>query len=1111
MQDVIFNGSSLRKPVARASVELIFDNSLGRAAGHWSQYAEVSVRRVLARDGESSYFINNTHVRRRDVHDIFLGTGLGPRAYAIIEQGMISRIIEARPEDLRVFLEEAAGISKYKERRRETEHRLESTRENLARVDDIRRELALQVEKLAHQAEVAQRYNEFAAERQLKQNLLWFLRKSDAEAEAQRHAREIEKTGIELEAEIAHLREIESGLEHTRAAHFAAGDALNVAQGELYSANSEVSRLEGELRFVVDTRQRIEVQLEQLRAQQDAGERQEAELREAAQMWQGRLSQARERLDSARRRLAEDSERLPQAAQVFREAQDRLETQRQMIAQSEQIFQVEQAHLAHARKALDGLNSREERLIAEGRELAAPDAVELERLQAELEVSSAELARQEALLAQVEQGRGGAEASRQAAQEQLQALEREFSGIEAKLLTLQQIQNQVDENEQTHDWVERNRLAGRSRLWQKIRVERGWEAAFESVLREKLHALELHESQALERLLDDPPPSKLAAFMPGDGPEPQTVAGLRPLADMVVALETGIAPVVRAWLHGYYAAEGTPTRASRMDLPPGAVLVSRDGHQYDRFSVVFHAPEPGDSGVLARQQEIEALALDARQRQDHIDSARRELASLESALSEHDEGLATLRAAGAALKQRHHERQIEQLRLIQEQDRYAERRSQIEREQEEIAQLKSVERTNEAASEAKAELEKQRLEALCARLEELVVEHDAAESSLEAQRSALQQAQREVQTAEFEERECLSKINEIERSLKVLTEQISTARKQLESLQGELGGLHDEGLREALQQALEGRVRCEQQLAAARSGQENIAGELRSAEESKFACEQKLQPLRDRIGELRLKEQAARLGQEQFAAQLAEAGADETALAGALKQGQKAAPLQGEITRLTNAIAELGAINMAALEELTASRERQQYLDAQSADLSEALETLEGAIRKIDRETRELLQKTFDAVNGHFGVLFPALFGGGEARLSMTGEEVLDCGVEVIARPPGKKNSTIHLLSGGEKALTAIALVFAMFQLNPAPFCLLDEVDAPLDDTNTERFCDLVREMARQTQFLFISHNKITMELAGQLIGVTMQEQGVSRLVAVDIDEALKLREEVAA
>ncbi len=372
-------------------------------------------------------------------------------------------------------------------------------------------------------------------------------------------------------------------------------------------------------------------------------------------------------------------------------------------------------------------------------------------------------------------------------------------------------------------------------------------------------------------------------------------------------------------------------------------------------------------------------------------------------------------------------------------------------------------------------------------------------------------AEREVQETGYAEKDCISKISEIERSSKVLLEHAQNADRSLEQLQAELAGVDDQVLRTQLQRGLATRLAREQSLAAARSRQEEIASALRSSEEARLAREQKLQPLRDRIADLRLKEQAARIASDQFAQQLREAGADDAALAAAMKEGQKAASLQGEITRLTNLIAELGAINMAALEELTANQERKQFLDAQSADLTAALETLENAIRRIDRETRALLQTTFDTVNRGFGEMFPALFGGGEAQLIMTGEEILDCGVQVMGRPPGKKNTTIHLLSGGEKALAAIALVFSFFQLNPAPFCLLDEVDAPLDDANTERFCDLVEKMSQQTQFLFISHNKITMEMAHQLIGVTMQERGVSRVVAVDIEEALKLREEPAA
>ncbi|HZT62469.1 MAG TPA: chromosome segregation protein SMC [Burkholderiales bacterium] len=1111
MQDVIFNGSSLRKPVARASVELSFDNSLGRAAGQWSQYAEISVKRVLQRDGESSYFINNSHVRRRDVQDIFMGTGLGPRAYAIIEQGMISRIIEARPEELRVFLEEAAGVSKYKERRRETEHRLADTRENLSRVADIRQELGSQIDRLEKQAEIARRYNELSAERAQKQNLLWLLRRNEGQNEAQRHARDIERVGIELESETARLRENERALEQARAEHYAAGDALSAAQGELYGANADVSRLETEIRYVADSRQRLETQLAQMRAQRDAGRRSELDQREALGDWEARLAESREALEQAKRRLDEEKVKLPQAEQAARLLLGRIAGERELIAQAEQAFQVRQAHLAHANKTLQSLEQRGEKLFAERAELVPPDSAAMVRLGDELTQSRGELARQQALLDQLEAARVSVDERRRTDGDTLQTLERELSTLEGKLATLQNIQSQVEENSKIQDWIARHQLASKARLWQKIRVEQGWETAVESVLRERLHAMEMSDPELLQRLLEDPPPARVSAFSPGSDAELRREKGLTPLADYVNSAEPAVLAVVKAWLAPYYAVEGVPRLLTRMKLSPHAVLVNREGHQFGRFGVSFHAPDPADSGILARQREIEALVQEAAARQAEIEKKRGGLSDLEHSLGEHDEGLAKLRAAGGALKQRHHELELEHLKLTQGEDRYQERSRQIEGELAEITSQQAHERSAQAAAEASLEKHQAEIDELYRRVEVSQKEHEGLEAKLEQQRQRVLEAERDTQQLGFKERECISKISDINDSFNVLHDQIDQADQNLEKLKAELAAIDDQTLRSQLQKGLEARIAREQSLAGVRNQQEEIAARLRAFEEARLGAEHKLQPLRDRIAELRLKEQAAQITAEQFAEQLRQAGADEAALVAAMKEGQKAAPLQGEITRLTNALTELGAINMAALEELTVSQERKQFLDAQAADLGAALETLENAIRRIDRETRDLLQSTFDTVNRHFGEMFPALFGGGEAQLFMTGEEILDCGVQVMGRPPGKKNTTIHLLSGGEKALTAIALVFSMFQLNPAPFCLLDEVDAPLDDANTERFCNLVGKMSQQTQFLFISHNKITMEMANQLVGVTMQERGVSRVVAVDIDEALKLREEPAA
>jgi chromosome segregation protein len=1113
MQDVIFNGSALRKPVARASVELVFDNSLGKAAGQWSQYAEIAVKRTLQRDGESSYYINGTQVRRRDVQDIFLGTGVGPRAYAIIEQGMISRVIEAKPEELRVFLEEAAGVSKYKERRRETEHRLEDTRENLARVDDIRSELAGQIEKLERQAEVARQYKALQAEAAHKQGLLWWLRKRDAENEATRVQREVERTSNELEAETARLREIERRVEEARVEHYAAGDAVAGAQGELYEINTEVSRLEAEVRFASETRQRLEAQVVHLALQIEQWERSRSELAEAAALWEQRRSEAAARMEAANVRQADEEARLPERQEAFRTAQADLEGARIASAQAEQAYQVAQAHLGAADRMIEQLRLRAERLLAEREQLVAPEPGRLEELARGIREAESGAAAAAARIRGLQQDLPVLEAARTAALARLQEIEREANTREGRLATLKRIQEQVEEGGDVGDWLAKHALNGLPRLWQKMTVESGWENAVESVLRERLHALQLGDPQRLATLFDDPPPAKVSVFTPSTSSVAVAAeASLRPLSRLVRFSDDSARPLVEEWLAGCYAHEGIPSLTLRLALPPGAVLVNRDGHQFSRYGVSFHGPDSGDAGILARQREIEALTAELGGFASRVAEAREVHASAERALAGRRQQIAALQGEEGERERAKHELQLEELRTNENIARVRERGEQIAAELDEIARQRAQEEAARGEGERSLGQHEAAIGALSDRLTEARARFEAAGVALTAQREAIQTAARTAHEAVFNERECTSKISEIERSVNVVSEQLRQGAADRETTTAELAGLQDAGLREQLQSALSTRLEREQRLTAARTRQDEIGEMLRSADGERLEVEQRLPPLRERIGELRLKEQAARLAVEQFAQQLADTGADESALAAAFEANKvRPGALQAEIQRLQQAMAELGAINMAALEELGIASERKGFLDAQAADLSQALETLENAIRRIDRETREMLRETFDEANRHFGQLFPTLFGGGEAKLVMTGEEILDAGIEVRAQPPGKRNSTIHLLSGGEKALTAISLVFALFQLNPAPFCLLDEVDAPLDDSNTERFCNLVRRMADQTQFLFISHNKITMEIAAQLVGVTMPEQGVSRVVAVDIEEALRLKEAVAA
>ena len=1111
MQDVIFNGSAQRKPLARASVELVFDNSLGRASGQWSQYAELSVKRILQRDGESSYYINQTHVRRRDVTDVFLGTGLGPRAYAIVEQGMISRVIEAKPEELRVFLEEAAGVSRYKERRKETESRLGETRENLSRVNDIRHELGMQIEKLEAQATIASQYKEFQQNMQTRQQLLWFVRRREAAAERDRHAQEIGRVTNEMEADTARLRQVEAQVEAARQAHYEAGDTLNAAQAGLYAANAEVARHESELRYVEETRQRLESDETERRVQLAAWREQRAQFTQSLHGWAARSAGTRLRVLEVQQALAVESARTPAAEQAHRLAQERHNAARDAAMQTEGKLQVETANLAHLDQQRLSLMQRRDRLDAELHSLEKPDPQQAAQVQTQLADAAAALERSLAELERLQAEAAGFDARSGAAAEGVAAAEREQTAAEAQLATLLQVQAAADENAPLDAWLARRQLGSVPRLWQKVRIESGWETAVEAVLRERLHALELGEAGALSALDADRPPVRASAFARGSAASAAPLSDYAPLAQKVQVADAAIAGALGDWLHSVYAVERTPSAREREALPAGAVLVGRNGDQFTRCTVSYYAPDPADAGILARQAEIDELREKCKTLAAQAAAARTAASGAASDLAAREAALETGRSNIAELQAARHAAEIERLKLDQALQRFEERAALIRAELEEIR--REAAQGDERIGECRAALARigADLESARAALGALQAEYAAAETELTERRQALQRTEREVQGALFEEREGASKISELDASVRMVDVQIARAEEELGKLVKELATDPVPAVRQALDAAVEARIDCERALARTRESVEAAAGVLRGLEEERLQVETRIAPLRERVMELRMKEQAAQINHDQFDAQLREANADEERLERESEGAPRPSTLQGEITRLAQAIQELGAVNLAALEELATGSERKKFLDAQSADLEEAVTTLEDAIRRIDRDTRELLRGTFDTVNQNFGKLFPVLFGGGEAGLRMTGEEVLDAGVQVMAQPPGKRNTSIHLLSGGEKALTAIALVFALFQLNPAPFCLLDEVDAPLDDTNTDRFCDLVRRMSAQTQFLFISHNKITMEMAEQLIGVTMPESGVSRVVAVDIEEALRLREELAA
>ncbi|MDR0234058.1 MAG: chromosome segregation protein SMC [Zoogloeaceae bacterium] len=1117
MQDVIFNGSTNRKPAARSSVELVFDNSLGRAQGQWSQYAELAVKRVLTRNGQSDYFINNLKVRRKDITDLFLGTGLGPRAYAIIGQGMISRVIEARPDDLRVFLEEAAGVTRYKERRKETEGRLEDTRENLSRVEDIRQELAARMETLEAQAEVARRYHECNDALARKQRLLWLARQGEALLEQESFRLEVDRMEVEQEGTLSALRGTETRLEAAREAHFSAGDAVQRAQADLYAAKAEVTRLETEIRHQKEKRQQTESRLSQLGQEERRWLAETERLASDRQRWEELREAAAARLAEAAARHKTVAERLPQLEAEESAARTNVETLRRNAAQLEQRLQVELAHRANASRALQKLMERQERLQ---KEAGSAGAEMIERFAREREAKEEERARMaerlselEARLQNLRDTRFEQETRRSVAVSEMARLVSEMAALEARHETLTEMQEKQGGGEDRKDWLRRQGLADALPLWRALKVDAGWETAVAAILRERLETLPIPKSslKSVSGWRDDRPDSRVHARL-----EALTHEGsIAPdsLRARVATEDESWRGLLNLWLGGVRTAENLEVALKgRSGLALGECFVTPAGDIVEGHTLALFAPDAADSGgFLERRQEIEGLTARLEELRAKKEVSQREADALAREGKELEEKDRQFSLEQKEMTAKAHALQLEILRLDETETRQRERQERLESSERDLEAETKVERerereAEEAGRQLREELDHLHNEASAARLS-----LDESTRILREARESATLAERELREAEFSGRECAGKLEEI-------AVRQNNAALDLERVRAELAECHamkpdtpSGVLEEALQAALEKYRFQENEMASCRASLEAATSGLRALEEERMRLEQALVPLRERIGDLKLKEQAAGINARQLAEQLLESGCNEVELAMLSEEVKRVKPqaLTQEIGRLQKTIAGLGLVNLAALEELENARERRGFLDEQAADLTEAMEILEAAIRRIDRETRDLLQNTFDTINGHFGRLFPELFGGGKAALVMTGEEILDTGVQVFAQPPGKKNSTIHLLSGGEKALTAIALVFSIFLLNPAPFCLLDEVDAPLDDSNTERFCQMVKKMSGQTQFLFISHNKISMEMAEQLVGVTMQESGVSRVVEVDREAALKMAEEV--
>ncbi|HET8801913.1 MAG TPA: chromosome segregation protein SMC [Marinobacter sp.] len=1103
MTDVIFNGSSARKPVGQASIELVFDNSDGSAPGEFVRFNEISVRRRVSREGQSDYFLNGSKCRRRDITDLFLGTGLGPRSYAIIEQGMISRLIEAKPEELRIYIEEAAGISKYKERRRETENRIRRTHENLERLTDLRDELGRQLQHLERQAAAAEKYKAYKQEERQTKAELTVLRWQALDNDLQASRGQIRETELELEKYLTERVSLETALESLRDNHQERTEHFNKAQARYYEAGADIARIEQSLEHQRERSRQTAAELDQAMAN-------ERELARELEQDESKLAGIQEELDMIEPeqealaiRAEESGEKLQQAEDAMSDWQHRWETFSTRSADARRQAELAQSRIRSLEEAIEQLRSRRERLQDEQALLDGQmDRAELEDLLEQQETLSLQReeaaeqieAAQETLYEARQQQRDG----EQAVADENQRVQSLRAALESQQVLLDEQMGGQDDNLQA--WLSEHALQDAPRVAGALRIDDGWEFAVEQVIGRFTQGLALPGIDALSQALTGAPKGlAVVNSKTGDSPIAGGLAGKVSGVHAVSAMLAGIGT----------AGSLDEALAGRPTLAAGESVMTRDGVWVSRDWVLMPDSDAGQVGIIERQKKVSDLSdqlmqaeaaletVSARQDQLQERTEQAEAARDEAQvrLGEAERELGNLSSKISGLRARAEQIDARLARIRDDSDDVA---VNLDERQEHLQVAREEWQEALAASESSDE-EKERL---LAQRDDLRETLDRLRQEARHDRDHAHQLQLQLQTLNSQRdglRQTIDRMQlqkeRLEERLEILRESRESAEEPIEDLQMQLEGLLDRRLAE------------EEKLGAARDALEEIDREVREKEQGRSGTDHRIQDVRSRLEKLKMESQALEIRSGNHVEQLQELDVKLQDVLSRLPEEANEKDWAESLEKIGNRIQRLGAINLAAIEEYQVQSERKTYLDSQHEDLTEALETLDNAIRKIDRETRQRFKETFDQVNGGLQALFPKVFGGGNAYLELTGEDLLETGVTIMARPPGKKNSTIHLLSGGEKALTAIALVFSIFQLNPAPFCMLDEVDAPLDDANVGRYANMVKEMSSQVQFIYITHNKIAMEMANQLMGVTMHEPGCSRLVSVDVEEAAALAE----
>ena len=1098
--DVIFEGSSARQATAMASVELTFDNADGRVGGQYARFGEISIRREVQRTGQSAYYLNGTRCRRRDIVDVFLGTGFGSRSYSIIEQGMISDLVAAKPDDLRAFLEEAAGISRYKERRRETESRMKVTRENLERLEDIRAELSTRLGHLQRQARAAERYRDLKAERRLRSGQLALLRMRAVDEQLAGSEVAIVRLDTAHQKEVGRVRRLDAEVEQARIVHQERTDALNRIQGHVFRVEADIVRTEESLHHHRKQVANLRAELEDAErraadaATQLAGDEREIDDLEASVAEHGpALAEAGREDEAAATELAE-AERAMAAWQAGWDACNA------RASQGERELTVEANRAEHLEQGVAALRRRLEELAAEPgapanaaadpRNLAAAVAEAQERhdrLESALETCLENLSTAREELA-------GSAGAADAARVELERLEREFASLEA----VQAAALGGTSGESGH-WMEARGLADAPRLGEGLVVARGWETAAEAVLGGHLHAARVDDTERFAAALGELDGGRVGLY---EGTAVETEARSLPPFATLVSTEHGS---VGALLAGVFAADSMEAAlAARRELAPGESIVTRDGVWMGSDWMRLDRGEDRTVGVVRRAAEMERLGTEA-------GAARRRLAELEASCArtrrqserleaERERLLGEGRRAADALAALRAEREVSRVRIEEARTRW----QRVERERAEAQARIAEDTTRLAAARSGLEELSASVGAMQAERDDLSVRRDRVAERLDRARTVASTSRDRVHQLNLEQLRLTSALGAAR-----------SARERLRARQAELTGRERDlsrsieenlapmpDLEGTLQKKLAERVNVQKEQAGVRRSLEEAEGEITALAGRQRAAGAAVEAARDRVEQARVQREGIAVQRRTFEDQLRQMDLSADEVAEGLPEDAREDAWVELLERIERRIARLGAINLAAIEEFEAESERKRFLDAEHEDIEKALATLQSAIGRIDRETRTRFQATFDEVNGHLKTLFPKLFGGGRASLELTGDNLLDTGVRLMAHPPGKRNSNVHMLSGGEKALAAIALVFAIFQLNPSPVCLLDEVDAPLDDSNVARFAELLHEMSKEVQFVVITHNKLTMEMADHLLGVTMNEPGVSRLVSVDVEEA---------